>query len=644
MSKSRTTPLLFSGLSKATEDKIAGTNAPAQALYHAPEARDYPKNFLEAVNSVLFGDPDRKWGPFRKHVRAAKKQGHWKEWRISDIVEAEAVDSDDGSDVVPSESDGTKRVRSDRPYRMTDELKKNIRPARIDFEDLFERNHHPKDYDDDFYKTHLDNLYHLTVEFATKWFDGNISLAYIQGRTEEASGQIWASNLTPQFTQYARLVAHEDLDHQGWPTTLNNPVHRRWFIVGILAQIMETRIFNELLFGANKEIEEELQRQDLKFLDKEGYGRKTVRSIISGYDVQGRLLPHDFWPQVDDLAARTVKIFLPLLNVLKLVRGDTRADYSLASFTQEIHSILSYAGMIQVCMAVSPSIFHFLSATPGARMDWSLEHQADMRPYRESKAYWAEQDKYWKEYVTAAMQGKSTVNRSGQTIQIPKDQKEYNEMDYHRIRGAKIRYAVFPKVTRYRPHNAGKGIPDEPDQVRGSHWEEQRTDVEGQMVVDLSKCVVVYYQGLIYPEDGLIEAITLDQHMKTLPRKDPNGFFGLIRMIVVHSSSLLRKSFWHALVIGALPLMLCTGYLLGGGYFRQLFAHFFIILLWAGTFVYNIADVYSSRGKTLSPQIVIGFPFLIVYMSIVYYLYSADSVSFSLSDVIPAWIGRLLHI
>ncbi|OTA90699.1 hypothetical protein M434DRAFT_13720 [Hypoxylon sp. CO27-5] len=590
MSKSRTTPLLFSGLSKATEDKIA----PAQALYHAPEARDYPKNFLEAVNSVLFGDPDRKWGPFRKHVRAAKKQGRWEEWRISDIVEAEAVDSDDGSDVVPSESDRTKRVRSDRPYRMTEELKKNIRPARIDFEDLFERNHHPKDYDDAFYKTHLDNLYHLTVEFATKWFDGNISLAYIQGRTEEASGQIWASNLTPQFTQYARLVAHEDLDHQGWPTTLNNPVHRRWFIVGVLAQIMEKRIFNELLFGANKEIEEELQRQDLKFLDKEGYGRKTVRSIISGYDVQGRLLPHDFWPQIDDLAARTVKIFLPLLNVLKLVRGDTRADYSLASFTQEIHSILSYAGMIQVCMAVSPSIFHFLSATPGARMDWSLEHQADMRPYRESKGYWAEQDRYWREYVTAAMQG--------------------------------------------------KGIPDELDQVRGSHWEEQRTDVEGQMVVELSKCVVVYYQGLIYPEDGLIEAITLDQHMKTLPRKDPNGLFGLIRMIVVYSSSLLRKSFWHALVIGALPLMLYTGYLLGGGYFRQLFAHFFIILLWAGTFVYNIADVYSSRGKTLSPQIVIGFPFLIMYMSLVYYLYLTDSVALSLSDVIPAWIGRLLHI
>ncbi|KAI0137761.1 hypothetical protein F4776DRAFT_108409 [Hypoxylon sp. NC0597] len=642
MSGHGTTPVVGTTQNKSEQNKIVPTEEPVRPPFYAPEARDYPKSFFESFYTLLFGDPDRKWGPFRKHVRAAKKEGRWQEWQMKDIVEAEPEDGDDGSDSVSNERDRAKHVRSDRPYRMTEELKKDIRPARIDVEGLMRRNHHAGDYDDEFYQKHWENLYAMTAAWGTKWFDGNISLAYIQGRTEQASNQIWASNLTPQFIEYARLVAHEDLDHQGWPTALNDPVHRRWLTVGIMAQVLEKKIFNELLFGAHEVIEEELKRLDFKWVDKEGYGRKAVRAITARYNVEGRLLPHNFWPQVDELAARTVKIFLPLLNVLKEVRGDTRADYSLAAFTQEVHAIISYAGMIQVCMAISPSIFHLLSATPGARMDYGAEQQADMRPYRASKKYWEAEYEHWKEYVKAAMEGRSAVNHFGQPIQVPKDKTEFSEMDYHRTRGAKVRYAVFPKVTRYMPVNVGKGVPDEMGEGMRTHWEKPRNDIEGQEVIEISRCIVIYYQGLMYPEKGMIEAVTLKQHMDTLPSPDPNGLFGLVRMVVVASFSLLRKAFWHALVIGGLALGLYTTFM-GVGYLRHLLFHFFIAILWAVTLAYNILDVFS-RGKTLSPQFVIGIPFFLAYSYGAYYVYTAGFDALNVSGLVSTLIRRLTHI
>ena len=95
--------------------------------------------------------------------------------------------------------------------------------------------------------------------------------------------------------------------------------------------------------------------------------------------MEGRLIPRDFWICVDDLTAKTVKVLLPLYNVFKeaFPNHAKREGYRLDAFQQQLHAIISYAGLIQVCMAISPSIFHFLSATPGARMDYEVEEQAD---------------------------------------------------------------------------------------------------------------------------------------------------------------------------------------------------------------------------------------------------------------------------
>ncbi|KAI1138027.1 hypothetical protein F5Y05DRAFT_48122 [Hypoxylon sp. FL0543] len=607
---------------------------------HVPRIRDtdFPKSIFESARNAILGDPNKKWGPFAKYVRAAKKQELWEEWAISDVVDAEPYDSDDGLDNILNERSG-RRGRSRRAYRMVEEIRQDIRPARIDFADLLGHVSHPSDYSDDFYKRHFRQLYSNTVQFAKKWFDGQLNLSRLEGRNREHN-RIWSLELTPQFIEYAGLVAHDDLHFQGWPTTLNDSVHRRWLVVGILAQIMEKKIFNQLFFGADDDIADELERQDLKWIREEGYGRKITRSTIARYGLGGRLLPRKFWPEVDDLTAQSVKVFLPLVNALKAVRDMSSDDFSIGMFTQELHAIMSYAGMLQICMTVSPSIFHILSATPGARMDYSMEQQSDMRLYRESKDHWEEEDKVWANHVNAAMQGQDFDINSDEPIQVPRNQTERRQMEYHRIRGAKVRYAVFPKVTRYRPENVGKGkaLTDTSTSRQGiSDWEAVQPDTEGQSIIDISPCMVVYYQGLIYPEEGLIDAITLEEHRETLP-KDPNGLVGMVGWLLSALFSFARKAFWHIFVI-SMAVLLVYSLSAGVDYLRHLFLYELVMLLWMGFIVYLLATAYYERKDFLSARLVIAVPALIFYIYGLVYMSGRGDDALTIWDILPSRLG-----
>ncbi|KAI1105556.1 hypothetical protein F4804DRAFT_303804 [Jackrogersella minutella] len=623
MSLPATTPLFSPGKLGPTRGTTQppgqnSTKSTNRAAYYPSEAdvREYPKGIFEFLFTATFGDPDRRWGPFYKHIRAARKEGRWREWSIRDIADAVPDDLSDDLNLRESEISSRRNRRSQSisgsRYRLAEELRRDVRPAHIDFEELLERDVHPGDYDDEFYKSHYSNLYNNTVTFATKWFDGNVNLENIQ-ESGQGLNHIWTTPLTEQFLEYARLVAHEDYETGSWPIILNDGTQRRWLIVGILGQIMEKKIFNELLFGADDDIQDELERLDSKWIEKEGYGRKAVRAITARYGVEGRLLPRKFWPTVDDLAAKTVRIFLPLLNIFKEVfPGNSKVDYTQEIFLQELHALLSYAGMIQVCMAVSPSIFHFLSATPGARMDYSLESQSDMGLYRQSKEYYEEQEKHWKEYVNATMEGRMVQNRTGRNIRVPQNAIEKRTMEYHRMRGAKVKFAVFPKVTRYKPENLGKGVEgveilDDKDAI----FEDDQKTIEGQSVIDISNTMVVYYQGLIYPEEGLIEALTLDQHLDMLFIK-PNGLVGLFGKLFWALFSAIRKVFWHVLVIGGFITLVYSA-VAGTDFLKYLLANWFILIFFIGYCLYHLASISSRKGELLSAWSVVVIPLILLY-------------------------------
>ncbi|KAI8957614.1 hypothetical protein F5Y11DRAFT_77961 [Daldinia sp. FL1419] len=617
-------------------DKLAPSTPGRRRALYTPrdtDVREYPKNIFEHIAYGIFGDPDHKWGPFARHVRAAKKEGRWREWKLRDIVNEEPEDSGDETDV-SFRRRGSRSGRKQK-YRLADELRHDTRPAHIDFEGLLGRVAHPGDYDDNFYKQHYSNLFSKTVEFAAKWFDGNVNLDSFSH-----PDQVWTANMTEQFAEYARLVAHEDRGNGGWPVILNDATQRKWLIVGILGQVMEKKIFNELLFGADEDTAEELERLDFKWMEKEGYDRKTARAITAKYGVEGGLLPADFWPKVDELTAKTMGIFLPILNVFKEVfPAQTRTWYSKSVFLQELHTLISYAGMLQVCMAISPSIFHFLSATPGARMDYSQEQQADVQLYRESKEMYEAEDRAWHQYIDAAEQGARINRRAGNPIQVPQNDSQRRLMEYHRIRGAKVKFAVFPKVTRYRAYNKGKGINEDilNYDPKDELWEDERDTIEGQSIIHISNCMVVYYQGLIYPEDDYVEAITLDEHLNTLLWQ-PNGLYGLLETGSLTVFSAFRKAFWHVLVVGGTLWSLFSIYQ-GVDYIKYLINYWLVPVLWISCCIYFLAKPHLDQGNWKMGGFIIGTWVLFIYSIGAYYTLTGAEPPQRDSRVGWGWFG-----
>lgn len=326
------------------------------------------------------------------------------------------------------------------------------------------------------------------------------------------------------------------------------------------------------------------------------------------------LMPRNFWNKVDDLSARTLKIFLPLLNVMKLVWPNDGQYRTQEAFLQELHIVFAHAGMIQVCTAVSPSIFHLLSATPGARMDYELETQSNHDIYRESKEYHELENQYWNEYVVGSMSGRPIQNRTGGPIKVPASREEYNLMEYHRIRGARVKMAVFPQLTRYVPVNKGLGfMPDLNHEFDDNvNMNDYKENSEGQDVVTISKCWVIYRQGLIYLEDGYIETTTLDQHLASLVRS-PNGIFGFFWWIFKALCIFTRKSFWHLLLISFIVSFFASLYF-GSNFFYYLLTTQLPAIIFSSFCLVYLTRFYWANGKYFSAYVTVGIPIAAMYV------------------------------
>ncbi|KAI1638386.1 hypothetical protein F4809DRAFT_600598 [Biscogniauxia mediterranea] len=401
-------------------------------------------------------------------------------------------------------------------FNLIAEAQSDPRPSQIDFAAWFDRATHPRDYDDAYFNENFTILYDRTVQFVRRWFDADVNFSQYIG----ANNSGWGAPLTEQFIQYSRLVAHEDRPRKTWASIINEPDQRRWLVVGILSQIMEKKIFNELLFGATPFYKEELERSDMLWIRKEGYNRKEGRANIVRGALEGTLIPGDFWNAVDDLTGQTALIFRPLLDLMRALRGQDGWRRQ-AVFWQELHVLIAFAGYLQVCTAISPSVFHFLSATPGSRMDYSMEKQADMPMYRDSKVWHEKRDNRYEKGLKALAKGQHVNVAELQQIsgvnELPTTKQERNVDRYHRTRGAKIKFAVFPKVTRYRPENVGADYEDDEEPLTTEDMEK----LEGQCIVDITRCIVVYYQGLIYPRPGQTDGIPLQTHLNEVALKTP---------------------------------------------------------------------------------------------------------------------------
>ena len=251
-------------------------------------------------------------------------------------------------------------------------------------------------------------------------------------------------------------------------------------------------------------------------------------------------MPENFWGHVDTLTFRTAVVFEPLINLLDLYRQfDKEHQTNERHLYQELHALLSIAAYLQVCIALSPTPFHLLSATPGARMDYPIETQADMSLYRESKEVNEQLDAQWDQVAEQVAKNQavaqSELDRLDYLYPIPRPnsgnyEQEKAKARHERLRGARVKLAVFPMLKRYKPENRGVQPTTSRPQNQGD-WDK----VEGQRIVEIARCTVIYYQGLIYPRNVLEDGVPLETHL-TMWRgweRHPERYSTAVRMLIV---------------------------------------------------------------------------------------------------------------
>ncbi|KAI1314181.1 hypothetical protein F5Y03DRAFT_4955 [Xylaria venustula] len=527
--------------------------------------QQYSFSVLDLLRYYTGTDPDLIWGPYYKRFRAAQRdKGTWVGFNLRvmwDSIPATAqtrpgsiqqffnwvagidpsptltppppvAETNDTSNKNQTKSDKlwTTSRRSQNPitsflttrskvdsWQHETGVKEDGSPTQIDFTEWYGRLKHPQDYDDNFYRNNYQVLYHKVCDLADKWFGAGIHLDDLRDSGDGISA--WEAPMTEQFIQYARVVAHEDCGYVEWKDILDDPQHRKWLCVSIFAQIIERKVFNELLFGASETIQQELDRHDHFWLLQEGFTRKEGRRQIARSALGGGLIPEHFWDAVDDLAGRTVLIFQPLLTLVALGTGRATSTDE-AVFWQEVHSIIALAGYFQICMAVSPSIFHVLSASPGARFQWEEEAHADTEIYRKSKGFHKSHEDRWRVIAELSAKNESAeVTKLTESMDssedvslympLPTSEEEYRIEDHQRRRGGKVMYAVFPKLTRYAAENVGETIYD----PKAAVAQEVLKSGEGMRISILHRCMVVYYQGLVHSPANEYDGITLEEHL-----------------------------------------------------------------------------------------------------------------------------------
>lgn len=248
-----------------------------------------------------------------------------------------------------------------------------------------------------------------------------------------------------------------------------------------------------------------------------GYQRAAARSQSINLMLGQQVVPDRFQQRVDDLTAYTAKIFQDIFALANIrdegdepcrMKQKNRED-DITFMYSELHFIISHAAYFAVCMRRSSSVFHFLSATPAARMDYTSEGQACYDLYKLSKEHSEELERVENSKDKEEMQKlEKSPGRSAKDIEEAK--KAIRFRAHYRIRGAKIKFAVWPMITRYKAENVGQPIirPShfsrfyDPDSRINSPSQDDVEKGEGQRIVDIGKCVVVYYQGIIYPKPG----------------------------------------------------------------------------------------------------------------------------------------------
>jgi len=120
----------------------------------------------------------------------------------------------------------------------------------------------------------LVHLYLRVAEFAARCFQHGDIPSTPSTRDSSASKRkrsLWKSaGFSPTFLHYASLVAKQDNNAGGWDILLESKLHRKYLVTGMVNRVLQTKVFDELLFGATDKTKAILDAQDLGIIDNEG--------------------------------------------------------------------------------------------------------------------------------------------------------------------------------------------------------------------------------------------------------------------------------------------------------------------------------------------------------------------------------------
>ncbi len=128
---------------------------------------------------------------------------------------------------------------------------------------------------DEWFRDEFERLYDQVASFADMFF------YQFEDIPLESSLNPW-TEMSPEFVRYSTMVVEPGDSLGEWNGILLKKKERFYLIVGILARILEARVFGELLFGGNKRQKKQLEDLERSSVEVEGTYAYTsdVPSIV----------------------------------------------------------------------------------------------------------------------------------------------------------------------------------------------------------------------------------------------------------------------------------------------------------------------------------------------------------------------------
>ncbi|KAH8813271.1 hypothetical protein F5884DRAFT_671557 [Xylogone sp. PMI_703] len=243
----------------------------------------------------------------------------------------------------------------------------------------------------------------------------------------------WSAKAGRSFLKEVDKIAVAD-PNGGVLDMLLDSKQRVSLVAALINNIFQDAVFDEYLFGADKEEKDLLHAMDRAFVADGGFLRTSLRSQIVRAILHTSTVTKNFESEVCSLTKRIYVMFEPLINyIFSITPLKCKEIPRIEDGWQALHNLVANTAFLSICIRLSKDAFHFVHATPDDRYDSERYSILDEEVLQKSK-----------EVALAARQTKmSTIS--------DRRQKAAPTQLYHLVK-----VSVFPEIECYK-HGSGMG-------------------------------------------------------------------------------------------------------------------------------------------------------------------------------------------